>query len=41
MEMAFALNKGTAAGAIKEETCDAASGSKTLLDAVPGQTYIS
>ncbi len=40
MDMAFALNKGTATGAIKEETCDAASGSKTLLDAVPGQTYI-
>ena len=40
MELAYALNKNTAGAETKKETCDAAEGNMTLLDAEPGQTYI-
>ena len=40
MELAYALNKTAAGAGTKEGSNDAAAGSKTLLDAEPGQTYI-
>ena len=40
MELAFAMNKGTASTAEEKETYEAASQNRTLLDAEPGETYI-
>jgi ferrous iron transport protein A len=40
MELAYALNKNAAGTGTKGGSYDAATGSKTLLDAEPGQTYI-
>ena len=40
MELAFAMNKGTASGAEEKETYDSATHNRTLLDAEPGETYI-
>ena len=40
MEFAFAMNKGIAATKAEQETYNAASSNKTLLEAEPGQTYI-
>ena len=40
MELAYAMNKKTAAGAAGSEEARAAGGNMTLLDAEPGRTYI-
>ena len=40
MELAYAMNKNAAGKGIENESCGTAAGSKTLLDAEPGQTYI-
>ena len=40
MELAYALNKNTACAETRNDSCDAAEGNMTLLDAEPGQTYI-
>ena len=39
MNLAFAINESSAGAGLKKETINAA-GSRTLLDAEPGQTYI-
>ena len=40
MELTYAMNNNTAVAETKEESGDAAAGSRRLLDAEPGRTYI-
>ena len=40
MELAYALNKGSAGVRTEKESYDASGVSKTLMDAEPGRTYL-